>query len=220
MYIYAYGRYGVFRDCRIRSMGRHRLSHREPWKEKGVSLINLNLQEMKVLVVDDSRTARLALKQFLREISIETVELAEDGADAIKKLRDFPADLVLCDLHMVPLDGIEFTRLLRSAEDSPNPYLPVLILTADATAAQLRNALGAGANDFMSKPIRLDSLRRKIQGLFARPMVFVRDGRYLKPLRAASCRPERAASGATTGATDMTALADGALLTRPDLGTQ
>ena len=138
-------------------------------------LINVNLQKLKVLVVDDSRTVRHALERLLREMSVETVELAEDGADAIKKLRDFPADLVLCDLHMVPLDGIEFTRLLRGAEDSPNPYVPVLILTGDATVAQLRNALAAGANDFMSKPIKLDSLRRKIQGLFARPMVFVRD---------------------------------------------
>ncbi|MCH8037018.1 MAG: response regulator [Proteobacteria bacterium] len=190
-----------------------------------MALINVNLRDLKVLVVDDSRTARHALRQFLREISVETVELAEDGADAIKKLRDFPADLALCDLHMAPLDGIEFTRLLRSAEDSPNPYLPVLILTADTTAAQLRNALGAGANDFMSKPIKLDSLRRKIQGLFARPMVFVRDGRYLKPLRP-SGRPEGAPDSrygprpeAKSGA-DMTTLADGALLTRADLGIQ
>lgn len=189
-----------------------------------MSLINVNMQEMKVLVVDDSRTARLAIKRLLREMSVEAVELAEDGVDAIKKLRDFPADLVLCDLHMVPLDGIEFTRLLRSAEDSPNPYLPVLILTADATATQLRNALGAGANDFMSKPIKLDSLRRKIQGLFARPIVFVRDGRYLKPLRAASCRPE-AVSASRFGprrsngdAVDVNALADDALITRADLG--
>lgn len=176
-------------------------------------LVNVNLQELKVLVVDDRRAVRQALEQFLREMSVETVELAEDGADAIKKLRDFPADLVICDLHMVPLDGIEFTRLLRSAEDSPNPDLPVLILTANPTVAQLRNVLGAGANDFMFKPIKLDSLRRKIQGLFARPMVFVRDGRYPKPLRAAACRPERAASGAT----DVNALAEGALLTRADL---
>jgi CheY-like chemotaxis protein len=172
------------------------------------------MQELKVLVVDDSRTARRALQRFLREMSVETVEMAEDGADAIKKLRDFPADLVLCDLHMVPLDGIEFTRLLRSAEDSPNLYLPVLILTADATAAQLRNALGAGANDFMSKPIELDALRRKIQGLFARPMVFVRDGRYLKPLRRVSPRSEKA----PLDTTDMNALVDDALLTRADLG--
>jgi CheY-like chemotaxis protein len=152
-------------------------------KERVVSLINVNMRELKVLVVDDSRTVRQMLKRYLREMSVETVELAEDGADAIEKLQDFPADLVLCDLHMAPLDGIEFTRLLRSADDSPNPYLPVLILTSDATAAQLHNALGAGANDFMVKPINIVSLRRKIHGLFARPIVFLRDGRYLKPLR-------------------------------------
>ena len=87
-----------------------------------MSLINVNLRELKVLVVDDSRAVRLALKQYLREMSVETVEVAEDGADAIEKLQNFPADLVLCDLHMVPLDGIQFTRLLRCAEDSPNPY--------------------------------------------------------------------------------------------------
>ncbi len=178
-----------------------------------MTIISVNMQDLKVLVVDDSRTVRLALEQLLREMSIETVALAEDGADAIKALRDFPADLVLCDLHMAPLDGIEFTRLLRSAEDSPNPYLPVLILTADATAAQLRNALGAGANDFMSKPIKRDALHRKIRGLFERPMVFVRDGRYLKPLRAATCRPEGVApEGVAPGG------AEAAPLTRADLG--
>ncbi len=148
-----------------------------------MSLIYVNMRELKVLVVDSNGTVRQMLKRFLHEMSVETVELAEDGADAIEKLQEFPADLVLCDLHMAPLDGIEFTRLLRSADDSPNPYLPVLILTSDATAAQLHNALGAGANDFMVKPINIISLRRKIQGLFARPIVFLRDGRYLKPLR-------------------------------------
>ena len=133
-----------------------------------MSLIYVNMRELRVLVADDNGTVRQMLKRYLEEMSVETVELAEDGADAIKKLQDFPADLVLCGLHMVPLDGIEFTRLLRSADDSPNPYLPVLILTSDATAAQLHKALGAGANDFMVKPINIISLRRKIHGIFAR----------------------------------------------------
>ena len=99
-----------------------------------MSLIYVNMRELKVLVVDGNGTARQMLKRFLQEMWVETVELAEDGADAIEKLQDFPADLVLCDLHMAPLDGIEFTRLLRSAGDSPNPYLPVLILTSSGTS--------------------------------------------------------------------------------------
>ena len=135
--------------------------------EPKVPPIQVKLEDLKVLVVADSHSVRQALKRFLLEMPVETVETAMDGADAIAKLRAFPADLAICDLHLVPLDSIGFTRRLRSADDSPNPKLPVLMLTADATAAQLRSALGAGANDFMFKPIRLDELRRKILGLFA-----------------------------------------------------
>lgn len=149
-----------------------------------MALINVNFKELKVLIVDDSRTARLIVKEVLDAISVHQVAMAEDGADAMARLRTFPADIVICDLHMAPLDGIEFTRLLRSAEDSPNPYLPVLMLTADATERQLKNAFGAGVNDFMSKPVEMAALRRKLHALFSSPLVFVRDGRYLKPLRA------------------------------------
>lgn len=153
-----------------------------------MALIQLNLRELNVLVVDDSRTARQVLLKLLRDIGVGSVAQAEDGADALGRLRGFAADVVVCDLHMVPLDGIEFTRLLRSAPDSPNPCLPVLMLTADATQAQLANAVAAGVNGFMSKPVKSDDLRRHLQTLFSRPLVFVRDGRYLKPVRQ-SCRP-------------------------------
>ena len=158
-----------------------------------MALINVNFRELKVLIVDDSRTARQIVKKVLDAISVNQVEMAEDGADAMAMLRTFPADIVLCDLHMAPLDGIEFTRLLRRAADSPNPCLPVLMLTADATERQLKNAFVAGVNDFMSKPVEMAALRRKLHALFSSPLVFVRDGRYLKPLRAGR-HPE----GATT----------------------
>ena len=148
-----------------------------------MALINVNFRELKVLIVDDSRTARSIVKEVLDAISVNQVKMAEDGADAMARLREFPADIVLCDLHMAPLDGIEFTRLLRSADDSPNPYLPVLMLTADATERQVKNAFAAGVNDFMSKPVEMAALRRKLRALFSKPLVFLRDGRYLKPLR-------------------------------------
>ncbi len=139
------------------------------------------MQELKVLIVDDSRTARMMLAEMLREMQVNQVVKAEDGADAIEQLTEFPAHTAICDLHMAPLDGIEFTKLLRCASDSPNPYLPVLMVTGDATQTQLVNALNAGVNGFMSKPIQLDALRRQINMLLCRPLVFVRDGRNLKP---------------------------------------
>lgn len=156
-----------------------------------MAVYQVNLQELKALVVDDSRTSRRIVCDLLRQLRVEQAEQAEDGADAMAKLRGFPADLVVCDLHMTPLDGIEFTRLLRDAADSPNPYVPVLMMTADATQAQLNNALNAGVSSFMSKPVELPVLRARIVALFSRPMVFLREGRQLRPLRQ-GCQAEPA----------------------------
>jgi len=154
-----------------------------------MALCQVNLLELKALAVDDSRTSRRIVCDLLRELRIAQAEQAEDGADAMAKLRGFPADLVVCDLHMAPLDGIEFTRLLREATDSPNAYVPVLMMTADAIETQLNNALSAGVNSFMSKPVEMAVLRARIVALFSRPMVFVREGRQLRPLRS-SCQAE------------------------------
>lgn len=148
-----------------------------------MTLLTLNIAELKALVIDDSRTQRMRLRKVLSELGVHTVCDAEDGADAMQRLRGFPADVAICDLHMTPLDGIEFTRLLRNSSDSPNPYLPLLMLTADATELQLKNALAAGVNDFMSKPIEREALRRHLLAMFARPFVFVHEERALRPIR-------------------------------------
>jgi len=147
-----------------------------------MSLIKVNLQDMKILVVDDSSTVRRFMKEILHEMGINHITVASEGAEALKKLQEFSADIMLCDLHMAPLDGIELTRILRNADDSPNPYLPVIMLTSDATQAQLKNALTAGVNAFMSKPVKMDALHKKLITVFSRPFVFVREGRTLRPM--------------------------------------
>jgi len=172
-----------------------------------MSFIKINLQEMKILVVDDSSTARKILSEMLHEIGVGHVAGAADGAEAIEQLRTFPADIMLCDLHMVPLDGIELTRLIRNASDSPNPYLPIVMLTSDATQAQMKNAMNAGVNAFMSKPVKMKDLHRKLFAIFSRPQVFVREGRILRPLlgsQSADCHatPQKPATAAVAKAPD------------------
>lgn len=157
---------------------------------------SMNLGKLAVLVVDDSRVARIVVKNLLLELGLDDIAEAEDGAAALVKLRDFDADLVLCDLNMTPLDGIEFTRLLRNAPDSPNPFVPVIMLTAEATKAQIANALKAGVNDFLSKPARTPVLRAHIAALFRHPLVYVREGGALRPERIATGGRKRSAAQA------------------------
>lgn len=122
-------------------------------------MTGIRLEGLRVLVVDDSRTARRFVIETLRQLGVAEAVEAEDGADAIDILRVFAADLVVTDLNMDPLDGIQFTQLLRMASDSPAPHVPVIMLTADATRRQLENALKAGVNSFLAKPVTADKLR-------------------------------------------------------------
>ena len=145
--------------------------------------IQINLREMKVLVVDGNSTSRKIITELLHEIGVGHTDVAADGAEAIERLRTFPADIMLCDLHMAPLDGIELTRLIRNANDSPNPYLPIMVLTADATQLQMTNAMNAGVNAFMRKPVKMNVLHSKLFATFANPLVYVREGRNLMPLQ-------------------------------------
>jgi CheY-like chemotaxis protein len=163
---------------------RDRIAPRDREGGTGISLFQINLPAMRVLVVDDSSSARRFLSEMLHEIGVGHVTGAADGAEAIETLRDDPADIMFCELHMAPVDGIQLTRLLRNAGDSPNCYLPVVILTADATHTQMKNALLAGANAFMSKPVKMSAVHKKLISIFSHPLVFVRDSRNLRPVLA------------------------------------
>jgi len=91
------------------------------------------------------------------------VDAAGDGEEAVSRAGASLPDIVLMDLNLPVLDGFEATRRLKSAEATR--AIPVIALSAHAMAEDRERALAAGCDDFDSKPIDLDRLLRKIQGL-------------------------------------------------------
>jgi len=156
-------------------------------------MAHIELHDLHVLIVDDSRTARKYLARCLSDLGVREMVQAEDGADAIDILKNFAADLVISDLNMTPLDGIEFTRLLRNSKDSPAPYLPIIMLTAEATRKQLNNALAAGVHSFLAKPVDAEKLRRHILHTMNTEYEFQKEGRNLRPVPC-SASPQAVAS--------------------------
>lgn len=106
-----------------------------------------------ILVVDDTRFMRELLVLHLTGAGYE-VRTAEDGIQAVHAVLENPPDLVICDVEMPYMSGIEFLSALRAAP--PVASIPVVILTSqeDARAA----AVAAGASGFLLKPIRSDEL--------------------------------------------------------------
>ena len=115
---------------------------------------------LKVLVVDDDFINRKLLQTLLKKNPsvTETVE-AENGSDALDKLkRDSTIDLILLDIMMPVVDGIEFLKIFRS--DMSNAHIPVIVLSTDDT--RKTEVFDNGANDFLRKPVKEEKLNEKI----------------------------------------------------------
>jgi len=83
-----------------------------------------------MLLVDDNHHMRVLLAEILRAIGVRQVFEANDGAEALQIMRAHQIDIIMTDLAMQPLDGIDFVRLLRNSPDSPNPMAPVIMIPA------------------------------------------------------------------------------------------
>lgn len=121
------------------------------------------LETMRILVVDDEPAVRDAVQRALKLESYQ-VETASDGAEALKALTVASPDLVILDLLMPRVDGLEVCRRLRAAGDST----PVLMLTARDSVANRVEGLDAGADDYLVKPFALDELLARVRALLRR----------------------------------------------------
>lgn len=119
-----------------------------------------------VLVVDDEKNVRLTLRQALEDLGL-TVETAEDGSEALDRLEETAYDLMMLDLRMPGLDGLEVLQRTRRTA----PDLPVVIATAHGTVKNAVQAVRRGAVDVLLKPISLDALRDLVDRVLRRPAV-------------------------------------------------
>ncbi|HST91781.1 MAG TPA: response regulator, partial [Brevundimonas sp.] len=103
-----------------------------------------SLGSLKLLLVDDNAHMRAIVSAVLKSIGVKDIREARNGAEALSLLREWPADVAMIDFRMEPIDGVEFTRLVRNAKDSANPFLPIIMLTGYADRSRVIEARDAG----------------------------------------------------------------------------
>ena len=119
---------------------------------------------MKFLVVDDFSTMRRIVRNLLKELGFSNVHEAEDGVDALKKLRAESFDFVVSDWNMPNMTGIDLLREIR--KDAALKHLPVLMVTAEAKRENIIEAAQAGASGYVVKPFTSVTLDEKLQKIF------------------------------------------------------
>ena len=123
-----------------------------------------NTLDARILVVDDEAANVQLLERVLSMGGYQNVESTTDPRQVLKLLHSFQPDIILLDLLMPHLDGFAVMASLRSTLPSDS-YLPVLVLTADATSETRRRALAGGAKDFLTKPLDVDEVLLRIANM-------------------------------------------------------
>ena len=127
------------------------------------SFIGYDLRGTSVLLVEDSRLNQAFAEEVLSQLSCEVV-VASNGQEAVDIVRGRTFDLILMDCQMPVMDGFEATRKIRALEQSGMIacHIPVIALTANAMREDRQKCIDAGMDDYLSKPVRKDELKKKI----------------------------------------------------------
>lgn len=120
---------------------------------------------MKILVVDDMSTMRRIVKNILKQLGFANLEEAENGQEALTKLRAERYGLVVSDWNMPVMAGIDLLRAIRA--DETLKHIPVLMVTAEGQKENLVEAIQAGVSNYIVKPFTAETLQEKIGKIFS-----------------------------------------------------
>ncbi|MGH6828691.1 MAG: response regulator, partial [Rhizomicrobium sp.] len=133
-----------------------------------------DLGRLTVLIVDDNPRMRALLRAFIAAIEVKAIYEASDGQTGLETFRRSTCDLILCDMTMKPMDGLEFTRRVRNSEERFNPSAPIVMVSGHTEKHCVEAARDAGVSEFLAKPVTAQALFARIAEIVERPRPFVR----------------------------------------------
>ncbi|HUO03479.1 MAG TPA: response regulator [Rhizomicrobium sp.] len=141
------------------------------------------LDRIKVLIVEDKQHMRALLRALLNALGVVDIYEAVHGAHALEVLRSKRCDLILTDMSMEPMDGLELTRQVRALHRKLNPTVPIIMISGHTERDRVEAARDAGVTEFLVKPITLQNLTARIAEVMERPRRFVNTPTYSGPDR-------------------------------------
>ena len=139
--------------------------------------------KLKILVVDDNVHMRKLIVTILQAFGTTQIYEADGGERAWKLLREINPDVCVLDWMMEGTSGLDVVRMIRTDPASPNPFLPVILLTGYTQLVQVREARDAGINEFIAKPVSVKTMMQRLQAVIESPRPFVRTNVYFGPCR-------------------------------------
>jgi two-component system, chemotaxis family, chemotaxis protein CheY len=139
------------------------------------------LQQLHVLVVDDSPFIRAIVRNLLSTIGVKRVTEAGDGLAALAMIREEVPGVIILDWEMPLLNGPELVRIVRSPGVFPAPDIPIIMLSAHGEQWRILESVKLGVNEFLCKPVSAKALFDRLMSMLLKPRESVQLGDYYGP---------------------------------------
>jgi CheY-like chemotaxis protein len=140
-------------------------------------------ERLRILVVDDNAHMRKLVATILQAFGVHQVFEAESGDRAWTSLRENNPDVLVLDWMMEGMSGLELARMIRTNQQAPNPFVPIIMLTGYTSLDHVRQARDAGVNEFIAKPVAAKTMMARLVSVIEHPRPFVRTTAYFGPCR-------------------------------------
>jgi CheY-like chemotaxis protein len=138
---------------------------------------------LKAIVVDDNQHMRKLVVTILQAFGTVQIFEAESAERAWALMHDVNPDVIFLDWMMDGMNGLEFARMVRTNVASPNPFVPIIMLTGYTQIEHVRQARDAGVTEFLAKPVSVKGILTRLTAVIEHPRPFVRTKVYYGPCR-------------------------------------
>ncbi|UUX52000.1 response regulator [Nisaea acidiphila] len=142
-----------------------------------------DLRNLRVMVVEDDKPTRMLTRTFLEHLGFSDVIERENAAQALNDVTRRHFDLIVTDLEMEPMNGLDLLLRVRRDANVTNPYVPVILITQHSDRDSVLRARDFGASAFVAKPVNFENLKRTVAAVLADKRPFVQCDAYSGPDR-------------------------------------
>jgi CheY-like chemotaxis protein len=138
---------------------------------------------LKVMVVEDNAHMRKLVVTILQAFGCNQITEADSADRAWALMRDSTPDVIVLDWVMEGMSGLDLVKKIRTDPETPNPFVPIIMLTGHTHLNQVRQARDAGVSEFIAKPVSVKTMMQRLMAVIEHPRPFVRTKSYFGPCR-------------------------------------
>ena len=140
-------------------------------------------ERVQIMIVDDQPNCRKLLVSILGGFGFRGIVQAASGKDALLKMQHTVPDAIFTDLRMEDMDGFELIQRIRNRDNSPNPFVPIIVISGSSDRHTILKVRDLGANEFLAKPFSVESIMSRLSMVIHRPRPFVQAKTFFGPDR-------------------------------------